>query len=239
MVFRAPKWLRKIFDFKIETGIDIKENKSWDKKFHIIIKNFDNFAEFIEEKYNHLLNSRYLWRSNLTKIKKALKGNFEIFNEFEEWEKKREQKRKLQQKIRKELSVIYNKILNDFKQSPFKYKWVTANKNGYNGVVYTFNNNEKVEYYYNGILIINGIKYTMSLSYESKFVLLFSKIITKSKDGKNYKDKNLKIIKLEKSISLRKKQIKRIPDNDPMKESLINELKNYERILKKIKNKKT
>lgn len=94
-IYRSPKWLKKLADFEIRTGSDTTNNKEWDKRWADTDR--DEFIEFYRNFYPNDKNF------DLNTIRRRHRGDFEIWNKFDEWMKgSAERKRIKEEKIRKE-----------------------------------------------------------------------------------------------------------------------------------------
>ena len=241
MIFRSPKWLRKIIDFEILTGDDISGRVSWNKKWNKIVKDGDILIEFIKSERSFICKYflfNIIMLSDLPKIKSYLHGDFNLFEDYEKWLAKKEDKKRKQKRIKKELNELCSKMSDDFSKFPYADKYYTYEKNGItifhykfeNGNTLEIGNDSKINYF------SKSYKQTFHLNreYRNLFIELCNKI---GRSGNKRTSSNKKIDKLKESIKLREDQLAKMGNNDPMRKSLKNELENYKSIYNKMKSK--
>lgn len=164
-VYRSPKWLQKFADFEFRTGEDIKGEPSEKQK--------EKIRKQEEEER-----------------KEKEKRDREIRVEREQRERKRrreeaeQRKKDDQQKIERELQNIFDSLVRDFRNNPYRDKYDTPRVGGGIKFEYRFENGWKFEMVGNQITYIDDKyrhSYTIGLIWRNKFVQLANEIINKGK----------------------------------------------------------
>jgi hypothetical protein len=255
-VLRSPKWLRNFIDFEINTGDDIKGEPSkrakrkedlnrWDKKWKEVDK--DDFKSFFKDVYQ-----KSIYDFELSDIRKELRGNFDIWKKYDEWDSKRKAEQERRKLIEKEINDIYERLISDFTKNPWRDK-ITI-KTGPLIIEYKFDNGDELKLDGNKLGYLKWT-YTISREFVNLFLTLLNKLIEMSRsrynsnDGyhKYNTDRNKKTNKstghpkeglyntLKQTIIQRKEQLRKLPPNHPDRKSLENELANAESKLKDMK----
>lgn len=243
--WRSPKWLRKYLDFEINTGKDIIDNnpiiKKWDKMWIEIISNdMDNFLEFLEGVDFIFLRNKEI-DEILLNIKNQWRGEFEIFDIYEKWRKKKSDK----------LKNIFDEISLDYRKDPRPSKISILNPSW---IFYIFTNGSTFsmsEILYNLCIITieekyKKYKYLISKSEEIKIKTFFNELLkyksntsnnTNQSSSNNWKShpKARLYQNLKDTVKHRKEQLSKMSKSDPNYISLKNELDNAERMINKMK----
>lgn len=266
-VYRSPKWLRKFMDYEVSTGDDIKGKKSKksirleeEKKKKEILKKWDNkwknidpveFREFFKEVYpKETLRyfSGYVSSYDLPKIEKEYRGDFIFLKKFDKWKSDKVKKEQEHERVKKELDDLFKYLVDDFSSNQYNDKYETSRENGNVCFIYTFENGDDFKMCDNKITYKNS-KFTVGLIYRNKFISLCNEIAGKgkrrpggrksySKSKRTYDDPNRnRYEKLKDNIKLREEQINKLPKLDSERKFLENELDNYKRALKRMKDK--
>jgi len=224
--------------------------KKWDKRWYNI--NEEEFKEFFREEYKVdtlRYHSGYISNSDLIKIKDRYRGNFELWEKFDKWKLDKVKKEQEQNRIKKELNDLYDYLIKDFSSNQYEDKYRTERENGDVCFIYKFENGDNFKMCDNKITYKDSI-YTVGLIFRNKFISLCNEIISKgkkrpggrktysnsSKSKRTYDDPNRdRYEKLKDNIKLREEQIRNMSNSDPEKEYLNNELSNYKRALKRMK----
>lgn len=231
---------------------------AWDRAWREMVENNeDEFCDFLKEVYKNYVKQNFnnwVFASDLPKVKKEFRGDMEIWKKFEQWKNKKSEK----QKIKSELEELYNKLQSDFFSAPYNDKIETPREGGKVCFKYRFENGhtfkicgDKVQYTDDKYIRT----YTISLIFRAKFVNLCNLISSNSrtrpssgssssggyKSGgskRKYDDPNKdRYEKLKDTIRLREEQLKKMSNSDPDRKPLENELDNYKRALKRMKDK--
>lgn len=167
----------------------------------------------------------------------------------------------------KKFEKIFNLLIKDFNNSPYKDKFITKNISDGIYFLYTFNNGYRVSMY-NEYLVLNKAngEELNSFSLDSvqtiQMYRLINEIIDKAvnrnhrtyneydyqKKYNEYRQEqpkpkaepttgNPKLDKILEKIKLRKEQLAKMKSNDPERAALLNELKTYENVANKMKSK--
>lgn len=249
-IIRSPKWMRSFMDFEINTGNDIKgvpsksrlekdRKKKWEEKWLGIEK--QKLVSFIQEE---ILRSSHISNSDIDDVKKRFFGNDDFWVRYEKWEDADKKKKEEQEKLLKEIDDLYNNIIIDFKNYPYRDKiLLNSDKSIFsyrfeNGDIFKLNISGKYEIHY------QGMGYIVSESLYSKFIDLVSQIAKKSTDrpGKwkqktdTPKDLNKsRYDKLKDLVKIRQDQLDKMDSKDPNKKLLKNELDSYKAKIKQMK----
>lgn len=127
-VFRSPKWMRNFADFEINTGEDIKGEKSkhqikrdkkeaeekrlkeWDRKWKETDE--DQFRKFMLEEYNDFRGS------SLKDFANFFRGDDSVWTKYEKWAKRTEEEKMMM----RELTDILNEMNHDWYRNGHNYK---------------------------------------------------------------------------------------------------------------------
>ena len=135
-------------------------------------------------------------------------------------------------------------MIKDFSNNPYSDKYSTPRRNGKICFDYKFENGDEFQMCENEIKYKNSI-YTVSNTYRNKFVNLCNEIAQKGRtrpSGSRYSSKTKtedpnkdRYNKLMDNIRLREQQLKKMSSVDPERTALENELDNYKRAAKRMK----
>lgn len=218
------------------------------EKFKLFYKNVypRNYKEF-----NDLYRT-----TDFNKLKEYLRGNSDIFDEFDAWIIKKEtterQEKERYERIKRELDTLYDRLLQDFLKNPYRDKFDIRTKNGKNDIFYHFENGAVFEIYEREIVYedyASKTNYSVGLLYQAKFINLISKLMDHRKSrpggpkvwgGKKHKpstgDPNRdKYNTLKEKIKLRQEHLDKMKKTDKDYEALKNELDNYKRAAEKFR----
>lgn len=133
-VIRSPKWLRNFIDFEINTGEDIKGEKSkrriskekkeaeinrlkeWDRKWSEA--DDDDFVDFLRSEYPEYLNKFSLYKSDLEEFKEKHRGDDSVWVKFDKWKIKSNEQKFLLNEVRK----LLEELNVDWMRNGFNYK---------------------------------------------------------------------------------------------------------------------
>lgn len=157
-------------------------------------------------------------------------------------QRERYQREQRQKKVTKELDDLYSALIKDFSNNPYSDKYSTPRRNGKICFDYKFENGDEFQMCENEIKYKNSI-YTVSNTYRNKFVNLCNEIAQKGKtrpSGSRYSSKSEdpnkdRYNKLMDNIRLREQQLRKMSSVDPERTALENELDNYKRAAKRMK----
>ena len=171
------------------------------------------------------------------------------------WRKEREEEQRRerehqdeQRKIEKELDDLFKSMVRDFSNNPYNDKFSTPRRNGNVCFDYRFENGDTFKMCENEITWGGGI-YTVGLTWRNKFVSLCNEISSKarqrpggskSSSGSSSRTRTTdpnrdRYDKLVDNIKLREQQLKVMSKTDPQRSALENELDNYKRAAKRMK----
>lgn len=180
--------------------------------------------------------------------------------ERERYEKERYEKEQRQKRITKELDDLFSSIVKDFSNNPYSDKYSTPRRNGKVCFDYKFENGDTFDMCDDQINY-KGSTYTVGITYRNKFVNLCNEIVGKvrprpggskswsggrssgsSSGGSRYSSKTKsddpnkdRYNKLMDNIRLREEQLKKMSKTDSERTALENELDNYKRAAKRMK----
>lgn len=251
-----------------------KDNKSeWDKRWRET--DSDLFVEFYKEVYSKDSQEKYrniIWSSDLEDIRKRYRGSFEIWNQYDLWLKRKqvrdrekanreesERKEKIrkeqeQERIKKDLDNLHDRVISDFKSAPYQDKVNTPTINGKVCFEYTFEDGSKLTL--NGDKLTYGkLEWTLGIIYRNKFVSLANALLeselwksrrqrpsgqkrtyTSSSNPKSTHPKWSLYQNLKQTVQRREEQLKKMAKNDPERPALENEYRVAKNTLDKLKN---
>jgi hypothetical protein len=228
-----------------------KRLAAWDKVWRETDE--DEFKEFFNEKYKDYVRMElngWILSSDLSKIKNSFRGDMSLWTEFDNWKREKENKKREQKRIKEELDELYIRLISDFSNNPYNDKINTPTENGVICFDYTFENGDKFKICNNTIEYKN-YTFTVGVIYRNKFISLCNEMTSKARTrpgGRKYQDSQKskrtyddpnrdRYEKLKDNIKLREEQLKKMSKYDPERPALENELDNYRRALKRIKDK--
>ena len=251
-----------------------KDNKSeWDKRWREADQ--DLFIEFYKEVYPRESRDRYrnqIWGSDLEDIRRRYRGDFEIWNQYDLWLKQKRararekadreeaerrerlRKEKEQERIKKDLDNLHDRIISDFKSAPYQDKVNTPAINGQVCFEYNFEDGTKLTL--NGDkLTYDKLEWTLGIIYRNKFISLANAILeselwksrhqrtsgqkrtyTSSSNPKSTHPKWGLYQNLKQTVQRREEQLKKMAKNDPERQGLENEYRVAKNTLDKLKN---
>lgn len=261
-------------DPKKETG---NSKSEWDKKWAETDESL--FVEFYKEVYPKDSQERYrniIWSSDLEDIRKRYRGDFEIWTKFDIWLKQKrvrdrekadreeaERREKIrkeqeQERIKKSLDDLHDRVISDFRSAPYQDKAFTPTIDGQTCFKYIFE--DGTELLLKGSELIYGnTTYTLGLIYRNKFVNLANQLF-KSKpwtenrqrpggqrrrtqntysNSNNPKSNHPKwglYQNLKQTVIRREEQLKKMSKDDPERQALENEYRVAKATLDKLKN---
>ncbi len=261
-VYRSPKWLRNFLDFEVSTGQDIKGEpskrrkrleilKKWDRRWRTV--DTDSFKDFYEEVYKDetkRFHRGWIFNSDLDKIRDRHRGDMTLWDKYDRWIREKEEDKRNQARIERDILDLYNSIIEDFTKNPYSDKFSTESVEGSYAIVYRFENGDLVKKWGNHISYKNKL-YTVGLIYRNKFTTLFNDLMGKAKrrnqsssswyhsssssKAKSTDPKRVKYDTLNSKIKLRQEQLDKMSKTDPDYNVLKNELDTYKRIRDKMK----
>jgi hypothetical protein len=187
---------------------------------------------------------------NKKREEKRKRESEEYFRKQREEQLKREkEEQEKQNRIKKIMDDLFNEIVKDFSNNPYSDKYSTPRRNGLVCFDYTFENGDKFSICGNEIKYKN-YTYKVGSFYRDKFIGLCNEIGKKGRQrpGRNnsnrtsssYRKKSDdpnkdRYDKLMDNIKLREQQLRKMSKTDTERTALENELDNYKRAAKRLK----
>jgi hypothetical protein len=241
---KGERWARWITPSELE---EIKKKHRGDMSI------WDKFDEWLPgyKKYKKEARERYEKREREDREKREKEER----EKRERYQKEQYEKEQRQKRIAKELDDLFSAIVKDFSNNPYSDKYSTPTRNGKVCFDYKFENGDTFDMCDDRINYKNS-SYTVGTLYRNKFVSLCNEISGKgrtrpggskswssgSSSGSRYSSKTKsddpnkdRYDKLMDNIKLREEQLKRMSKTDPDRGALENELDNYKRAAKRMK----
>lgn len=248
-VIKGERWARYITSSELE---DIKKKHRGDMSI------WEKYDEWLpgHKKAKKEAKERYEKRE-----REERERRYKEQREREEREQKeRYEKEQRQKRITKELDDLFSAIVKDFSNNPYSDKYSTPRRNGKVCFDYKFENGDTFDMCDDQINYKRST-YTVGLIYRNKFVNLCNEIVGKgrprpggskswsgssssgsSSSGSRYSSKTKsddpnrdRYNKLMDNIRLREEQLKKMSKTDSERPALENELDNYKRAAKRMK----
>ncbi len=242
-VIKGQRWTSYISPSELE---EIK------KKIRGDMSIWDKFDEWLP---GHLIAKKEAeerWKKR--EKERAEKEAKERWEAYQKEAKEKEEQEKTQKRLAKELDDLFDALVKDFSSNPYSDKYSTPKRNGNVCFDYRFENGDKFSICGNKIDYKNSL-YTLGSLYRNKFVNLCNEIGSKGRtrpsgqkswssnsSGSRYSSKTKSVDpnkdrydKLMDNIKLREEQIRKMSKTDSERTALENELDNYKRAAKRMK----
>ena len=227
-----------------------------DKKWNsYIVKDLDKFRGFIKDEYKELDKKFFKYTyfygiSDFENLQNYLRKNAKLYtdvvDDFILHLKTEESERNKQKEISKELDDIENRIIKDFLKNPYRDKFDISSSGLSQTILYTFEEGDTCRLQEKKLTYSsNKTIYTLGMLSQLRFLKLFATLLEKSKQrpagssrrkpGSTGDPNRDKYNKLKEKIGLREDQLRKMKSNDPEREALQNELDNYKRAAKRMK----
>lgn len=193
-VYRSPKWLRNFVDFELHTGEDIKgkvskkelkQKAERERQLNIDrwLKRWNEMDEIkFKEFYQKEFSVSYITSYDMRDIQQKWLGNFNLWERYDAWLLQEKKKKEDSDRITQELDGIFDRILREYRNYPYRDKYTTpTNNKGETEATYRFENGDIFKMVGNKIFY-GGYIYTVGLTQKVRFVTLLNQINNHLKD---------------------------------------------------------
>lgn len=250
-IFRSPKWMRNFVDFEINTGKDIKGQPSKKELKKIKLKEWDdrwnseNKVDILQFMIDNKLGNDF------NEVQKVFKGDDRFWSLYDKWLKEKKIKSDEYDRIKKKIVDLYDQIYFDWRSNPYVDKVKTIKIEGKIKWIYKLENGTIISLLDNKLETPDST-FSLDSFFKNMFIDLANKITDNSKQrtkpndnnyhNSSYNKKNQendpirsKWNKLKDIVKLREDQLRNMPNSDPNKKLLQNELDSYKRKIDQMK----